>query len=202
MLFTAAHLVHVRPPPGEVVRAARVKHREEDEDASDGDRAVERRAEDKVVPLPPVVLAPADPEAEDQADDGPAAVVRARRGGDVVEAAEEEGDVDLAEPAGLREDVLPQEPDGDGQQGAEEEEPEEGVVEGARGEEAAGPDGAPDHGGVEVGAGEGAGEAVGGLFGADVGDVVERPVDHGDLGQCADEDADGLDQEELPRGDL
>lgn len=106
------------------------------------------------------------------------------------------------QPTGPREHVLSQNPHGDRQQRAEQEEPQQGVIQRARREEAARHDGAPYHARVEVRAREGAGEAVGRQVRADVRDVGQGPVDDGDLRQGADEDADGLDEEELAGRDL
>lgn len=85
---------------------------------------------------------------------------------------------------------------------AEQEEVEKPVVGGAGGEEAPRADGAPDYARVEVRAREGAGEAVGGVVGADGGDVCQGPVDDGDLAEGRDGEAGELDEEKGAWGDL
>ena len=102
----------------------------------------------------------------------------------------------------LSREASAQRPGGDGEGGAEQEEPEEGAVEGAGGKEAAGTESAPDEGGVEMSAGEGAGEAIGTVEGADAGTGGEGPVEDGDLGDGAEEEAGELHEEEGAGGDL
>jgi len=110
--------------------------------------------------------------------------------------------VDFLQPSRLRKDAFPEKVDNHRQHGANEEEPEEVTVHCPLGEETARAKGAPDHAGVEVGAGEGAGEAVGGFFGADVWNMVESPVEDRDLAKTADDDADRLYEEKVTRGNL
>lgn len=166
-----------RTPPLELFRDTSVEQGKKDDNTSDGDRAVQRGAKHEVVAPPPDRLPPLDDEPEKQAHDGPASVIGAGSGRNVIEAAHEQRHVDLPQPCGAGKNALTQHVDDDWQRGADEEEPQQVPVHGALGEEAAWAQGAPHHAGVEVGAGERAGEAVGGVLGADVGDVVEGPVE-------------------------
>lgn len=105
---------------------------------------------------------------KDEADEGPHAEVQPRCRRDEGEAAEEDGKVDLA-PEGVGWPLPREEVDGDGGQSAEEERPDQWLVEGSRAEEAGGADDAPKDGAVEVDACERAGEAVEGVGGAEEG---------------------------------
>lgn len=78
-----------RTPPLKLLRDTSVEKGKEDDDAGDGDRAVQRGAEHEVVAPPPDPLPLLDDEPEKQAHDGPAAVVRARSWRNVVEATHE-----------------------------------------------------------------------------------------------------------------
>lgn len=166
-----------RTPPLKLFRDTSVEKGKEDDDAGDGDRAVQRGAKHEVIAPPPVPLPPLNDEPKKQTHDGPAAIVGPGRGRDEIKTTHEQRHVDLFQPRGAREEALPEHVDDDRQRGADEEEPQQVPVHGALGEEAARAQGAPYHAGVEVGAGEGAGEAVGGVFGADPRDVVEGPVE-------------------------
>lgn len=110
--------------------------------------------------------------------------------------------MDFLQPRRLGKDAFPEKVDNHRQHGANEKEPEEVTVHCPWGEETAWAEGAPNHAGVEVGAGEGAGEAVRGIFSADIWDMVEGPVEDGDLAKTADNDADGLHEEKVTRGNL
>lgn len=191
-----------RTPPLKLFRDTSVKQGKEDDDAGDGDRAVQRGAEHEVVAPPPDPLPPLDDEPEKQAHDGPAAVVGAGRGRDVVEATHEQRHVDPSQPCGAGENALAEHVDDDWQQGADKEEPQQISVHGALGEEATWTQSAPHHAGVEVGAGKRAGEAVGGLLSADVRDVVEGPVKDRDLAEATDDETHRLDEEEVPGWNL
>lgn len=164
-----------RTPPPELFRDTSVEQGKEDDNT-----------------MPPL-----DDEPEEQAHDGPAAVIGAGRGGDVIKAAHEQRHVDFPQPCVTVEDALAEHVDDDRQRGADEEEPQQVPVHGALGEEAARAQGAPNHAGVEAGAEEGAGEAVGGLLGAGAGDVVEGPVEDRHLAEAADDEPHRLDEEEV-----
>lgn len=130
------YLVDFRTPPLELFRDTSVEQGKEDNDAGDGDRAVQCGAKHEVVAPPPDRLPPLDDEPEEQAHDGPAAVVCAGSGWDVVETTHEKRHVDLPQPCGAGEDALAQHIDDDWQRGADEEEPQQVPVHGALGEEA------------------------------------------------------------------
>lgn len=196
------YLVDFRTPPLKLFRDTSVEQGKEDDNAGDGDRAVQRGAKHEVVAPPPDRLPPLDDEPEKQAHDGPAAVVGAGRGRDIVETTHEQRHVDLPQPCGTGKDALAEHVDDDWQCRADEEEPQQVPVHGTLGEEAAWAQGAPHHAGVEVSAGERAGEAVGGLFCADIRDVVEGPVEDRDLAEATDDETHRLDQEEVPGWNL
>lgn len=183
-----------------MLRRARIKHRKENHHARNRHRAIQRRAQHEIVLAPPRPRAPFDHHPEHQPHNRPAPVIRPRRRRDVVQSAQEQRDVHVP-PQSARAPPL-QQPHPDGQDAAEQEEVDQAVVGGARREEAARADGAPDDVGVEVGAREGAREAVGGGGGADVWDVIEGPVDDADLAEGGDGEADELDEEERACGDL
>lgn len=82
--------------------------------------------------------------------------------------------------------VARDEPEADGCEGADEEGPDEGAVEGARAEEAGGADDAPEDAAVEVDTGDGAGEAVHGMRCTDAGNKIEHPIENTDLRQTRD----------------
>lgn len=90
----------------------------------------------------------------------------------------------------------------DGCKGADEEGPYEGAIGCGFSEEAGGADDAPEDAAVEVDAGDRTGEAVEGLWGADVGDVGEHPVEDGDLGEGGDYCGKELNVEEEAGGDF
>lgn len=108
------YLVDFRPPPGNLLRRSCIEDGEEDQDASSGYRTVKCGTEDKVVLLLPLPVAPLDPEAEDETHDGPAAVVGAGSGRDVVQPTRKDGNVDLTDPGGLWKYVTLHTPDCDG----------------------------------------------------------------------------------------
>lgn len=97
--------------------------------------------------------------------------------------------MDFLQPLGLGEDSLPHQVDDHGQDGANEEEPQQRAVHRTIGKESTGSESTPNHAGVEVRTREGAREAVGGVCGADLWDVVESPVENGDLTQRTDDEA-------------
>ena len=92
--------------------------------------------------------------------------------------------------------------DGDGEDGADEEEVEERAVANVVGEVVSGADGAPDETGVEFGAGEGTGEVVDGVGGADAADVAETPVQDADGAEGSEDHSDALDDEDFAGGNL
>lgn len=195
--------MHFGTPPRKLLGGTGVENGKEDDDAGNGDGAVEGGREDEVVATPPFAGTALHEEAEKQADDGPTAVVGARGRRDVVEAAEEQRHVDLGEPGDVGKDAPPQEVDDDGESGAEEGEVHEGPVERPLGQEAPGAQRTPHHTRVEMSARERTREAVGGLVEVtNVGDMVQRPVDHRHLAQGSGHDARELDDEEAYRRDL
>lgn len=76
-------------PPFKGFRSTSVEERKEDDNTGNGDRAIQGRAEHKVVPSPPDRLPPLDKQAKQQAHNRPTPVVCARRGRDVIETAQE-----------------------------------------------------------------------------------------------------------------
>lgn len=142
-------LANRRSPPAETVRCTGIEDGEENHDASDGHGRIQRRTECEVILGPPGMQALTDEKVKDQPDHGPAAIVGPRRGREVLQPAQEQGDVDTALQGVVVVVVVAgaalEEVDGDGQNGADEEEVPEGVVADAAGEEVApGADGTPD----------------------------------------------------------
>lgn len=183
------------PPPRGIQKA------EKDHDDAEREAGIQRRGERHGVLGPPEGGAAAEVRVEEEADEGPDGEVEARGRGDPAQAAEEDGEVDFAEDAGLAA-AATDEPDEDRGDEADGEGPDEGSVEGAGAEEALRADDAPEDAAVEVHAGDGAGEAVDGFGGADFGDVGEHPVQDADLDDARDEGGGDLDLEEEFGGDL
>lgn len=181
-------------PPG-------VQEAKEDDKDAEREPGVQRRRERHGVFAPPGGRAPAQVRVEDEADEGPDGEVEPRRGRDPAQAAEDDGEVDLA-PGAAGGAAPADEPDEDRGDEAEGEGPDERAVEGAGAEEALRAHDAPEDGAVEVHAGDGAGEAVDGGRGADVGDVGEHPVQDADLDEARDEGGGYLHFEEELGGDL
>lgn len=197
-----SYLIYLGPPPRKPIRRAGIDDSKEYNNARYCRRAVQRRAEHKVELLPPRPPAALDQQPKHQADERPAAVVCARGGRDVAQPAEEERDVHAAQPSLLARERAAQSVRSHGEQETHEEEPQERAVGRTGGEEASRAERAPDGAGVEVRARKGAGEAVGGGGRADVRDVVEGPVEDGDLPEGADDEAYGLNKKQVPRGYL
>lgn len=86
--------------------------------------------------------------------------------------------MDLLDPFRTREESPAKDEDNQGQDGSEEEEPEQRAISSTLCEEPARTQRSPDHAGVEVGVREGASEAVHCVFSAYSRDVIEGPVDH------------------------
>ena len=190
-------LVNPRAPPIQPVQEPPPGVQEAKEDGHDAERQarVQRRGERHRVRAPPGRGAAPQVRVEEEADAGPDGEVEARGGRDPAEAAEEDGQVDLAPRAAGRA-AAAREPDGDGGDEADGEGPDERAVEGAVAEEALRADDAPEDGAVEVHAGYGAGEAVDRFRGADAGDVGEHPVEDADLDEAGDERGGNLNFEE------
>ena len=113
-------------PPVEDDAAVGVLEREEDEDRAEGDADVEAGGEDVVEAEPPAEVVAADEPLEEGADHRPGGVVDARRGRELREPCEADGDVDVPPEGGrvaAREEV-----EGDGEERADEEEVEDPVV--------------------------------------------------------------------------
>lgn len=70
-----SYLVNFRSPPLQILRRSSVENREENDNTSDRDRAVESGAQDEVISPPPGRLLSLDEQAEKQADDSPTAIV-------------------------------------------------------------------------------------------------------------------------------
>lgn len=188
------HLVDVGSPPREVLRCTSVEYGKEYENTSDSHRAVQRRAQNKVEAAPPALLPALDKHAKEKTEQGPTAIVGTRGGRNVVEPTKEEGYVDLGQPLHLREDPLPQEVDGNRENSTDEEEPEQRPIQCSLLEEPTGAKSAPDHATVEVSTRKGAREAVGcGLWVADIGDMIQGPVEDGNLAKSTDDEANNLD---------
>lgn len=199
----ATLLEHPRAPPLQTPQPPPrgIQKGEKDDDDAEREARVQRRGERHGVLGPPEGRAAAEVRVEEEADEGPDGEVEARGRGDPAQAAEEDGEVDLAEDV-VAVAVAAAEPDEDGGDEADGEGPDEGPVEGAGAEEALRADDAPEDAAVEVHAGEGADEAVDGFGGADVWDVGEHPVQDADLNDARDEGRGDLDLEEELGGDL
>ena len=111
--------------------------------------------------------------------------------------------MDLLQPIDMREGLGSKEVYDDRKKSSDQEEPEQGSVEGAWLEETTGTEGAPDHACVEMSSREGTSEPVWSKFGiADVGDVSECPVEDRHLTKSTNNKADYLNQEEASGRDL
>ncbi len=194
--------MYVCSPPLKPARSTSIEYREEDEDSRNRHGAVHGRAQDEVVLFPPQSLPLLHPQAKHQSHDAPATIVDAGRRRDVVERTEEQRYMDVLQPLGVGKHAALENEHNGREHGAHEEEPQQGPVQGARRKEAPRSDGAPYHAGVEVGARKGTLEPVVCLVSADVGDVVESPVEDCDLRDCAHYYANGLYEEELSSRDL
>lgn len=82
--FDIAYLVHFRSPPFQILRCSGIEDGEEDDNAGNRNRAIERRAQDKIIPLPPRRVLPLHKKSKKQPDNCPAAVVGPRRRRNVV----------------------------------------------------------------------------------------------------------------------
>ena len=133
------------PPPVERVS----RQREVDDDPHDGHAGVHGRRQHVVVALPPRLAVAEDEEVEDGADEAPGRVVDGRRRRHVGRGAQDDGQVDEADPPGVPRQRPGQEPHDRREDEAAEEEPVERAVVAQRAEDAARADQAPDHGRVE-----------------------------------------------------
>lgn len=196
------HIVirHANPPPTRHGRIGQIG-RQDNHNRANRQPGIQTRRRDVVEPHPPPAVSVPDVLVEHVAHDPPREVVERGRRRDLAAAAEDEGRGQVAEVGlgeGAREAV-----EEDGRQGAREPEPLEVGVDGARGEDALGPDEPPDDGGVEEDAAVGAVEFVGLVLGADVGDgAAEGPFQDGDLHDAGPEGGDGLGHEHGAPGDL
>lgn len=193
-LPVAALLIDFGPPPLEAVHPARVYEAEEDDDDAKRQAGIEGGAERHGVLAPPSGVPVLDEVVEDVADNDPDGEVEPRGGRDPGHGAEDDGEVDLAEEALATATAV--QPERDGEEGAQGEEPDESAVDGRGAEELVRADDAPEDRPVEVHAGNGAGEAVDSLGGAEPLYVCEHPVEHADLGDGRDERGDNLHGEE------
>lgn len=126
---------------------------EVDEHAHDGHAGVHRRRQHVVVPLPPRLAAAEHQVVEHGADGAPRRVVERRRRRHVGGGAEEHGEVDEPDPAGVPRQRPRQQPHHRRPCQPAEEEPVERAVVAERAEDPARPDQSPDHRRVEEHAG-------------------------------------------------
>lgn len=197
----SAYLVNRCSPPIEVVCGTRVENSEEYNDPSNCKGAVERWAEDEVVLNPPLPGMPLNPPTENKTYYGPASVVGSRSRRNVVQAAQEDRNVDFLNPARFTKLFLHQE-HGHWEKCADEEEPEKRAVLRTKRKESSRTQCTPYHTRVEVSFRKWAGETVGRLVGANIGYMLQCPVNNWNLAQRADDNANSLDYKQISRGDL
>lgn len=134
----------VAPP---VEHAVAVLQGKENDDGCEGDGDLEAGSQGQSVLLPPGRVAVLDVHVEDVAHDDSRAEVAVVVRREVEGASQDDGNVNVAQ------DAVGESPgeevEGDGQEGAQEEAPEGGMVGTAIAEHALGADGTPDHGGRE-----------------------------------------------------
>lgn len=199
-LPVASLLVHLGAPPLEVLGDAGVDEAEKDNDDAKGKARVESGAESHGVLAPPGVMAVLDDVVEDVADEYPDGKVETCRGRDPRHGAKDDGEVDLAEDALALTSAV--EPEGNREEGAKREEPDQGTVDGLGAKELVGTNHTPEDRAVEVNSSNGAGETIDGLRGTDALDIGKHPVENANLRQGGDECRHELDGEEDTGRDL
>lgn len=155
---------------------------EENNNSPECEAEIEPGRRDIIQPAPPPEMTPLDHDLEYVPHDSPRQIIQRGRGGDMTGAAEDEGRHEVSHGRGrvpLRGEV-----DGDGREGADDEEEQEARVDLSRGEDARRPDESPDDGGGEEDAAAWAGEALRLRGLADAVDVGECEVEDGDLDEA------------------
>lgn len=167
---------------------------EEDEDGADARTGVEGRRQHVVEPGPGGPAASPPDNVRQGSDDDPGTVVDARGRRDVASTGEDDGPVDVAQPAlGVS---AGEEPSRDGHNGTDEEEVEDCVVLVSSAEVELGTDETPDDTGRAEDGGARADEVVGCVVRADAVDVAQGPKLDGNENKGGDDSGDELSHED------
>lgn len=145
-----SHVADIIAPPAEI--DTRIVKAKEDKEGRDSQSGIQSSREQVIILGPPGAIPALEPVLKGQAEKGPGHVVAGGGGGDGRGGRHDDGDVHVAHPrVGV---AASGGVDDDGEEGADEEEVEHGVVKGAVGEELLRADETPEDDGGAVGGGE------------------------------------------------
>lgn len=192
-LPVTALFIDLSAPPLETLHQAGVNEAKENNDDTKREARVKGGAERHGVFAPPSIVAVLDEVVEDITYDNPHGKVEAGGRRNPGHGAKDDGKIDLAEDAATMTPAI--EPQRDGQEGTQREEPDQSSVGCVRPKELVGTDNTPKDGTIEVDSSDRASEPVDGFSGADSLDVHKHPVQHSNLGERGDKSSHNLNQE-------